>query len=215
MAMASGIGATVNQLDGARPDPASSSARTRAAISSPSTARASSTAFCDEAERAGIFAPWIGTTGGAELKLGECACDTGCRTEGSAMKPGSRASWRQAERRTVRHGDGCAARSRQLIKDGIPDAKVTIRDLAGDGDHYAAEVVAESFPRQEPRAAAPDGLRGAEGQHGRRAARAGAADQRAGVSMSDRMQVVVIDSSGRRRKRRCSEILKKASVEPD
>ena len=33
----------------------------------------------------------------------------------------------------------------QLIKDGIPDAVVTIRDLAGDGDHYAAEVVAESF----------------------------------------------------------------------
>lgn len=32
-----------------------------------------------------------------------------------------------------------------LIKAGIPDAKVTIRDLAGDGDHYAAEVVAESF----------------------------------------------------------------------
>lgn len=33
----------------------------------------------------------------------------------------------------------------QMIKDGIPDAEVTIRDLAGDGDHYAAEVVAESF----------------------------------------------------------------------
>ncbi|KJS20141.1 MAG: hypothetical protein VR78_02210 [Hoeflea sp. BRH_c9] len=33
----------------------------------------------------------------------------------------------------------------KLIKVGIPDAKVTIRDLAGDGDHYAAEVVAESF----------------------------------------------------------------------
>jgi stress-induced morphogen len=33
----------------------------------------------------------------------------------------------------------------KLIKTGIPDAKVTIRDLAGDGDHYAAEVVAESF----------------------------------------------------------------------
>ncbi len=33
----------------------------------------------------------------------------------------------------------------KFIKDGIPDAKVTIRDLAGDGDHYAAEVVAESF----------------------------------------------------------------------
>lgn len=33
----------------------------------------------------------------------------------------------------------------RLIKEAIPDAKVTIRDLAGDGDHYAAEVVAESF----------------------------------------------------------------------
>ena len=33
----------------------------------------------------------------------------------------------------------------KLIKDGIPDAKVTIRDLAGDGDHYAARVVSGSF----------------------------------------------------------------------
>ncbi|SFI78195.1 BolA/IbaG family iron-sulfur metabolism protein [Aerobium aerolatum] len=33
----------------------------------------------------------------------------------------------------------------RLIKEGIPDATVTIRDLAGDGDHYAAEVIAESF----------------------------------------------------------------------
>ncbi|MGB3416559.1 MAG: BolA family transcriptional regulator [Mesorhizobium sp.] len=33
----------------------------------------------------------------------------------------------------------------KMIRDGIPDAKVTIRDLAGDGEHYAAEVVAESF----------------------------------------------------------------------
>lgn len=33
----------------------------------------------------------------------------------------------------------------KMIKDGIPDATVTIRDLAGDGDHYAAEVVSESF----------------------------------------------------------------------
>jgi stress-induced morphogen len=32
-----------------------------------------------------------------------------------------------------------------LIKAGIPDAKVIIRDLAGDGDHYAAEVISESF----------------------------------------------------------------------
>ncbi|WP_455478283.1 BolA/IbaG family iron-sulfur metabolism protein [Bartonella sp. B10] len=32
-----------------------------------------------------------------------------------------------------------------LIREGIPDAKVTIRDLAGDGEHYAAEVISESF----------------------------------------------------------------------
>ena len=33
----------------------------------------------------------------------------------------------------------------RLIKGHIPDALVTIRDLAGDGDHYAATVIAESF----------------------------------------------------------------------
>ena len=33
----------------------------------------------------------------------------------------------------------------RLIKIRIPDAEVTIRDLAGDGDHYAATVLAESF----------------------------------------------------------------------
>ncbi|MCR9134988.1 MAG: BolA family transcriptional regulator [Alphaproteobacteria bacterium] len=33
----------------------------------------------------------------------------------------------------------------EMIKAAIPDAKITIRDLAGDGDHYAAEVVSESF----------------------------------------------------------------------
>jgi len=33
----------------------------------------------------------------------------------------------------------------KLIRSGIPDSQVTIRDLAGDGEHYAAEVVAESF----------------------------------------------------------------------
>ena len=33
----------------------------------------------------------------------------------------------------------------RLIKAGIPDAEVSIRDLAGDGDHYAARVVSKSF----------------------------------------------------------------------
>lgn len=38
-----------------------------------------------------------------------------------------------------------AADIERMIKQAIPDADVTIRDLAGDGDHYAAEVVSESF----------------------------------------------------------------------
>ena len=32
-----------------------------------------------------------------------------------------------------------------LIKASIPDAQVTIEDLRGDGDHYAAYVVSEAF----------------------------------------------------------------------
>ena len=33
----------------------------------------------------------------------------------------------------------------KLIRQGIPDARVEITDLAGDGDHYAARVVSETF----------------------------------------------------------------------
>ncbi len=33
----------------------------------------------------------------------------------------------------------------RLIKAAFPDARVEIHDLAGDGDHYAATVVSESF----------------------------------------------------------------------
>jgi stress-induced morphogen len=32
-----------------------------------------------------------------------------------------------------------------LIKAALPDARITIEDLAGDGDHYAATVVSEAF----------------------------------------------------------------------
>lgn len=32
-----------------------------------------------------------------------------------------------------------------LIKAALPDATVTIEDLAGDGDHYAATVVSATF----------------------------------------------------------------------
>jgi stress-induced morphogen len=33
----------------------------------------------------------------------------------------------------------------RLIKAGIPDAQVSIQDLRGDGDHYAAHVISASF----------------------------------------------------------------------
>ena len=38
-----------------------------------------------------------------------------------------------------------ASEIERLIKSRIPDASVTIRDLAGDGDHYAARVVSATF----------------------------------------------------------------------
>ncbi|MCZ8186172.1 MAG: BolA family transcriptional regulator [Beijerinckiaceae bacterium] len=38
-----------------------------------------------------------------------------------------------------------AADIERMIKEAIPDAKVEIKDLAGDGDHYAATVVSSAF----------------------------------------------------------------------
>ena len=33
----------------------------------------------------------------------------------------------------------------RLIKQALPDATIEIRDLAGDGDHYAASVISAAF----------------------------------------------------------------------
>ena len=38
-----------------------------------------------------------------------------------------------------------AADIEALIKAALPDARVTVEDLAGDGDHYAATVVSSAF----------------------------------------------------------------------
>jgi stress-induced morphogen len=38
-----------------------------------------------------------------------------------------------------------AAEIERLIKTALPDATVEIRDLAGDGDHYAATVISPAF----------------------------------------------------------------------
>jgi stress-induced morphogen len=33
----------------------------------------------------------------------------------------------------------------RLIKEALPDARVTIEDLRGDGDHYAAQIESSAF----------------------------------------------------------------------
>jgi len=33
----------------------------------------------------------------------------------------------------------------RLLRESFPKARITITDLAGDGNHYAAEVIDESF----------------------------------------------------------------------
>ena len=38
-----------------------------------------------------------------------------------------------------------AAEIEELILKSFPDAKVTIDDFRGDGDHYAAQIVSEQF----------------------------------------------------------------------
>ncbi|BBK43538.1 ATP-binding protein [Allostella vacuolata] len=38
-----------------------------------------------------------------------------------------------------------AATIERLIKESISDAQVTIEDLRGDGDHYAAHVISAAF----------------------------------------------------------------------
>jgi stress-induced morphogen len=36
----------------------------------------------------------------------------------------------------------------ELLRAAFPEASITVTDLAGDGNHYAAEVVDESFRGQ-------------------------------------------------------------------
>jgi stress-induced morphogen len=38
-----------------------------------------------------------------------------------------------------------ASEIQRLIREALPDAEVTIEDLRGDGDHYAALIVSKAF----------------------------------------------------------------------
>lgn len=59
-----------------------------------------------------------------------------------------------------------ATQIERLIKDALPDARIEIRDLAGDGDHYAATVVSAAFKgksRVQQHQLVYEALRGAMG----------------------------------------------------
>lgn len=62
------------------------------------------------------------------------------------MKDGFQPSWQgpkpNEEERAMAMD---ASQIEQLIKEAMPDATVEIRDLAGDGDHYAAHVTSIAF----------------------------------------------------------------------
>ena len=32
-----------------------------------------------------------------------------------------------------------------ILREGFPDAEITVTDLAGDGDHYRAQIVSKAF----------------------------------------------------------------------
>ena len=59
----------------------------------------------------------------------------------------------------------------RLIKERFPDAEVRIEDLAGDGDHYAATIVSETFRGKTRVQQHQNGLRCAERKYGRGAPR--------------------------------------------
>src|SRR5512144_2361377 len=65
------------------------------------------------------------------------------------MSAGCRPSWAAAKiggtAKETTHMAMAAADIERLIKERFPDALVSIDDLAGDGDHYAATVVSEAF----------------------------------------------------------------------
>ena len=79
MAMASGIGATVNQLNDVDPS-RSSSARIRAAISLTAPESDLGRAVASAPRAAAVFLPWIGNTGGHALEARRCSCRSRSRT---------------------------------------------------------------------------------------------------------------------------------------
>src|SRR5579872_2467061 len=68
-------------------------------------------------------------------------CERCARRTNASFRPG----WTATEAGGGVRMAMAAGEIEALIKAAIPDAHVTIEDLAGDGDHYAATVVSEQF----------------------------------------------------------------------
>ena len=85
-----------------------------------------------------------------------------------------------------------------MIKAALPDAKVVVEDLAGDGDHYAATVVSEKFRGMSRSAPAPTGIFSVAGPHGRQEfARSCLANVRAGIISGKRRFAAMSDVNDR------------------
>ena len=103
------------------------------------------------AEAAGMPAMRIGTSGGQDLTLpdgGTISVDA-LRAAHERFFP----AWMDGDLRRRQTGMAMAANEIEaLIKAALPDARVTVEDLAGDGDHYAATRGVRDVPRHAPRA---------------------------------------------------------------
>ena len=99
-------------------------------------------------------------------------CDEDADPRGAAQQ-GDRSAAPDHRGRRTSDADG-RERNRSADHRGDPDAGVEIRDLAGDGDHYAARVVSASFAGMSRIQPASGGLCRAWGTSGGRASRTAA-----------------------------------------
>ena len=98
-----------------------------------------------EAKALGVPASVLGLTGGDSLIIAGRRGHIGRRAEGGARGAGCRIYGRQGRVRSEDRMPMDAREIESLIKAALPDATVEIRDLAGDGDHYAATVASSAF----------------------------------------------------------------------
>ena len=133
---------------------------------------------CTRPARSAIPAMMLGLTGGDSLILpgDEAISVAELRAAHEAWLPDYMAGKAALEESDAMPMD--AREIESLIKAALPDAKVEIKDLAGDGDHYAATVVSAAFKGKRRVQQHQMVYAALQGPHGRRAARPCADDRR-------------------------------------